>query len=294
DIINDNTWSMLSEDARMHLETLLPPTAFTSYEPTLGTDHPLVKAESNDMMAVDEKPLAESSGAELNLGIFNDPHFLAATRTFQDHLYLNYFSESHTAKVEQFQQGIQTGTVAAPWKDEVWMRDNHLPLEPSVRDMLSNGRAGEAREVKLGTLAKRKIVRVGDVIAYRRSFATSEVIEKDAIIYSIHPRTHTLTMLTRSGPHKDLPQELLTPEPSEPIEPPLSMEITSLSMLETGLLDTDGRMEKSRRPNGNAWKCFSVWRFRSGAEYNPYDSRGGRENHGTMFYLRGTFYHDSH
>ena len=113
-------------------------------------------------------------------------------------------------------------------------------------------------------------------------------------IHSIHPKTFALTMLTRSGPHRDLPQELLTPKPSEPAQPPLSMEITSLSMLETGLLDTDGRMEKSRRPNGNAWKCFTVWRFRPGAEYNPYDSRGGRENHGTMFYLRGSFYHDSH
>ncbi|PPQ67621.1 hypothetical protein CVT26_006831 [Gymnopilus dilepis] len=293
DIINSHTWSMLSDDARNQLKAFLPPTAFTNYQASLGSDHPSRKDEDADKMSVDEKHDAGSSQAELNFGFFNDPHFLAATRTFQDHLYLNYFSEAHVAKVGQFEQGIQEGTMAAPWKDEVWYRDNPPP-GPSLQDVLSNGRAGEAREVKLGTLAKNKVVRVGDVIAYRRAFATSEVIEKDAIIHSIHPKTFALTMLTRSGPHRDLPQELLTPKPSEPAQPPLSMEITSLSMLETGLLDTDGRMEKSRRPNGNAWKCFTVWRFRPGAEYNPYDSRGGRENHGTMFYLRGSFYHDSH
>ena len=66
-------------------------------------------------------------------------------------------------------------------------------------------------------------------------------------------------------------------------------------MLETGILDLDGRMEKSQRPNGNAWKCFTIWRWRNGSdsEYSPYDSRGGRESHGTLFYLRSSFYHES-
>lgn len=91
-------------------------------------------------MTVDENLSTEPSEAELNLCIFNDPHFLAATRTFQDHLYLNYFSEAHTAKVEQLKQGIQSGMMAVPWKDEVWYRDN--PPVPSLHDLLSNGRAG--------------------------------------------------------------------------------------------------------------------------------------------------------
>ncbi|KDR66165.1 hypothetical protein GALMADRAFT_259624 [Galerina marginata CBS 339.88] len=296
DIINSNTWSMLSEDARTHLKTLLPPTAFSGYQETLGSDHPALE----DKMDVDEHPLAASSNAEINPSVFNDSHFLAATRTFQDHLYLNWFSQTHVEKVKQFQEAIIKGTLAAPWKDEVWERDNPAPapsteVEPTSSFSIaceSNARAGGASEIKLYMLVKNKIIRVGDVITYRRSFATSEIIEKDAIIQSIHPRTYALTMLTQRGPEKDLPAHLLSEEPSEPSDSTLSMTITSPTMLETGLLDIDGRMEKSRRPNGNAWKCFSVWRWRAGAEYNPYDSRGGRENHGTLFYLRGSFYHE--
>ena len=64
-------------------------------------------------------------------------------------------------------------------------------------------------------------------------------------------------------------------------------------MLETGLLDMDGRIEKAQRPNGNAWKRVSVWRWRDGMDGGGVEGeRGGRENHGTLFYLRGCYYHD--
>ena len=36
--------------------------------------------------------------------------------------------------------------------------------------------------MKLYTLVKKGIIRVGDVIAYKRAFATSEVVEKDIIV----------------------------------------------------------------------------------------------------------------
>jgi hypothetical protein len=69
------------------------------------------------------------------------------------------------------------------------------------------------------------------------------------------------------------------------------MEITTPTMLETGILDLDGRVERAKRPNGNAWKCFTVYRWREDAEtnLNSNDVRGGRENHGTLFYLRQSF-----
>jgi hypothetical protein len=165
----------------------------------------------------------------------------------------------------------------------------------------------------LYTLVKRGIIRIGDVIAYKRTFATSEVIEKDIIVsfhfmpcllfylqnpqvQSIHPKTYALTILTQPGPVKYLPPHLLTDPPEDPSAPTLSMTITSPSMLETGLLDTDGQMERARRPNGNAWKCFTVWRWRGGdtggGNWRAGDERGGRENHGTLFYLRGSYYHE--
>ena len=61
---------------------------------------------------------------ELNPSIFNDPHFLAAAHTFQDHLYSNWLSGAHAEKVRLFQDGIRDGSLAAPWKDEVWERDH--------------------------------------------------------------------------------------------------------------------------------------------------------------------------
>jgi len=171
---------------------------------------------------------------------------------------------------------------------------------------------------------KKGVIRIGDVIAYRRSFATPLVIEKDCIVSpnsidrsvwsdafssrqveSINPKTFALTVLTSPGSSKHLPIHLLGPggsvtneanSSSEPSEHPISTTFTSPSSLEAHLLDLDGRLDRTRRPNGNAWKCFSVWRWRSGvgsAGYTLYDPRGGRENHGTLFYLRGSMYHES-
>lgn len=54
-------------------------------------------------------------------------------------------------------------------------------------------------------------------------------------------------------------------------------------------------MERGRRPNGNAWKCFTLWRWPESGEgefENSTVNKGGRESHGTLFYLRGNYYHD--
>ena len=98
-------------------------------------------------------------------------------------------------------------------------------------------------------------------------------------------------MLAQPGQEKDLPPHLLSRQPSEPSEPTRSMTINCPTMLENGILDIDGRMKKSQRPNGNAWKCFNVWRWRSGGDC-ALNSRGGRENYGTLFYIRGSYYHE--
>ena len=101
-----------------------------------------------------------------------------------------------------------------------------------------------------------------------------------------------LTVLTQPGQEKDLPPHLLSRDPLEPSAPTRSMTISSPSMLETGILDIDGRLKKAQRPNGNAWKCFTVWRWRSGGDCGQNSPRGGRENYGTLFYNRGSYYHE--
>lgn len=158
------------------------------------------------------------------------------------------------------------------------------------------------------------MLRVGDILAFKRNFLNINlVIEKDAIvctrfpnssltflltdppvlqIQSINPKTHVPTVLFEPGTTRHLPAPLLLPDPADPSGPTLSAAITSPTMLETALLDTDARIGKPERPNGNAWKCFTIWRRRGEYFGNADDERGGRENHGTLFYLRGTYYHE--
>ena len=99
------------------------------------------------MMNIDE-PLADTTtttttttqpkndNAELNLGIFSDAHFLAASRTFQDHLYFGWFSAAHREKVRDFEETVRNGTLAAPWKDEVWNREHHHHHHTLVEEKL--------------------------------------------------------------------------------------------------------------------------------------------------------------
>ena len=136
---------MLSRDSQTHLKTLLPPTAFTNYVESLGSDHPSI--EKGMTMDIDDDELPTTTinqqqiDAELNLSVFTDPHFLAASRTFQDHLYYGWFSAAHLEKVRDFQETVRNGTLAAPWKDEVWNREHghtlveEPPLSPGKRDV---------------------------------------------------------------------------------------------------------------------------------------------------------------
>lgn len=163
---------MLSEDGRAKLRSLLPPTAFSNYRERLGEDHPAFedmepkagfssRGEGSNAMVVDPQPEPElpqeiahaqpdpvpiahpTPEFELNLSVFTDPHFLAAARTFQDHLYLGWFTDAHVKKVRQFQEGVVSGEMAAPWKDVVWERDNValVTVEPDV-ESVSSARAG--------------------------------------------------------------------------------------------------------------------------------------------------------
>jgi hypothetical protein len=149
DLINAQTWQMLSGDSQTYLKTLLPPTAFTNYLESLGSDHPSI--EKNDMnidppppsnttitTADQQQQPIDAAGLNLSSSIFTDPHFLAASRTFQDHLYLGWFSAAHLEKVGEFQESVRNGTLAAPWKDEVWNREHRRPVVVVEEPLLSS------------------------------------------------------------------------------------------------------------------------------------------------------------
>ena len=59
--------------------------------------------------------------------IFTDPYFLAAAHTFQDHIFTGWMSDAHIEKRAKFEVGVVDGSMHAPWKDEVWLKDHGVP-----------------------------------------------------------------------------------------------------------------------------------------------------------------------
>jgi hypothetical protein len=120
--LNVGAWNLLSPEARLRLVDLLPPTAFHTYEPKIEPSHP-----SQSIVSTCPSPhetTALRTPDVLDAAVFTDSHFLAAAHTFQDHLYSDGLSDATEERVREFQTGIQSGTLHAPWKDEVWLRNN--------------------------------------------------------------------------------------------------------------------------------------------------------------------------
>ncbi|KAF9075892.1 Asx homology domain-containing protein [Rhodocollybia butyracea] len=303
DLLNATTWEMLSPESREHLARLLPPTSFSDYKPMLDLDHPsrVIIADPNSMVIDDrESSLSSYSADKILLSVFTEPHFLAAAHTFQDHLYSGWLRDEFKAKVIHYQEGIRDGTLAAPWKDEEWEKDHPLVENDAIELESTSAQPKSRKTVKSGTadiriydLARKSVIQVGDIISYKRNFTVDHtVVEKDVLVHAINTRTRSITVLLESGPTPHLPLYLVTPDPPDPAPPMQLMDITSPTMLETGILDLDGRMERSRRPNGNAWKTFTVYRWREDGASSTDDNRGGRESHGTLHYLRNSYFSD--
>ncbi|KXN89536.1 hypothetical protein AN958_05562 [Leucoagaricus sp. SymC.cos] len=294
ELLNANNWNLLPDDSQNALMALLPSAAFT-----------------DDLSGVDQLRLDEAMpGSDqlvkrsLNLNIFHDAHFLDAAHTFQDHLFSGWFTAAHHEKLAVYLDGIRNGTLSAPWKDEVWERENPHPATPvspvetpssSARaNFGANANAGASADLKLPDLVKDGVLRVGDIIAYRRNFSgVGLTIQKDAIIRSTDPLKYTLTVLMPKSAACSLPSSLTCQNPGDPGSEVVSVTISTPQMLETHILDMDARVKKNQRPNGNAWKCFTVYRWRVDTTANDTtDQRGGRDVYGTLFYLRGSHYYD--
>jgi hypothetical protein len=136
DLLNPNTWNMLSLDSRTFLCTLLPPTAFLGFQPVIGPHHPSRgHGLSPEAMDVDRDPSPHIPSPDmLDTAVFSDPHFLAAAHTFQDHLYSNWLSDTHAEKVKMFKDGVEQGILHAPWKDDVWESDHVSHIQRPHRD----------------------------------------------------------------------------------------------------------------------------------------------------------------
>ncbi|KAJ3577001.1 hypothetical protein NP233_g51 [Leucocoprinus birnbaumii] len=293
ELINAKNWNLLPENSQRALIALLPSTAFDIA--------PDARDSGPDGMVLDSSP----SSRQLNLNIFHDTHFLGAAHTLQDHIFSGWFTPSHQSKLVAYLDGLRSGTLAAPWKDEVWERENPRPAVASANPAGShssgaasfsrtNANAGASADLKLPDLVKDGVLRVGDIVAYKRNFSQIGLtVQKDTMIQSIDPLKHTLTVLMPKNAIQSLGPSLTCLNPDDQGSEAIAVTISTPQMLETFILDTDGRVKKSQRPNGNAWKCFTVYRWRKGSTVDSTaDQRGGRDIHGSLFYLRGSHYYD--
>ena len=199
-----DTWLSLSPESRAELVKLLPPTAFSTFIPTIDPAHPSV-AGSDPM---DICALSEQVPETLDPMFFSDSHFLAALRTFQDHLHSGWLTEDHGTKVDKYRAGIEDGTLHAAWKDEAWSQSQ---VEEDAAATSASGSTSQRfvfrpfvtafpqlqwraqpsrlyrsiREIKLSDLVEGGFLGVGDILAYKRTFHYANVtVEKDIMVRS--------------------------------------------------------------------------------------------------------------
>ncbi|PAV14976.1 hypothetical protein PNOK_0952900 [Pyrrhoderma noxium] len=368
-IINYQTWTSLSVESQHKLAKLLPVTAFHSYNKdqtmtrsldkyhpsrrsTEGEQNKLNGAQSGDKSATGEgtsrlSPEDDASGSEnpgrapdLDSMFFLDPHFQSAARTFQDHLFSGWMTQTHHDLVADFRTKVDLGSLHAPWKDEVW--DDGHPDESNTDERgegddpdqancqslkpgptKGKGGKGRAKVNEFTPLIQKGYLKEGDVICLRyKPPSLNQVIEKDALITSIHPRTSEVTLTSVSGPSQCLPQSLLIPRTHLPPDinlhdllPPFDSSLlrdifaSSPSNLVTALLDLDGRIPRTsaERSDISAWHVLELWRWPSSSssslgvgeegmgveldgmgvciEEMLFQERGGRERLGTLHYL---------
>lgn len=186
---------VLSQDAQDRLCNLLPPTAFVGYEPTLDPSHPSQAGKAR-FEAMDADPNPFRCADTMRLDIFHDSHFVAAANTFQDHIFSGWRSEAQADLLARFDQGVRNGTVHAPWKDEVWESTN--PPESTLlagyaiclcaNYIVAYLRLSEAAEQDLRYIIESSLLKVGDILAYKRTFSNvgRSTVEKDALVRQIH------------------------------------------------------------------------------------------------------------
>ncbi|KAI0059158.1 hypothetical protein BV25DRAFT_1901690 [Artomyces pyxidatus] len=242
----------------------------------------------------------EDTPPDVDPAFFTSPHFLSAMRTFQDHLYTGWLTAEHDAVVREYSEGVQAGTMHAPWKDVVWESEHGADeYTPEKEEQKAGDGLGKRVECKLSDLARAGFLKVDDLIAYKRRFmALSSTIESDVLIISIDPKSYSMDVRILTGPAAPLASSFVDPDPDKSVSIGASdnSEVTVLTaaQLETAILDGDGRVPRLSRPNGNAWKVFTVWRLpETGIEDdNGQGHRSGRVIQGTLFYLRSCYLSD--
>lgn len=145
---------------------------------------------ASDAMDVDAPNSVEQTPATLNANAFTSSAFTAASTTFQDHLFSGWKTAATLAKLESFNESVQNGSDHAEWKDDAWNAEA-LPQKQRTKSV-SHSRCVPLMRIlnhfssfshdDLANLAKRSLLREGDLLAYKRTFSPPGItVEKDLL-----------------------------------------------------------------------------------------------------------------
>ena len=113
-MLNYNYFLELSEEAQLRMCSLLPPTAFSTYRPSVCPSHPdfpsQAQSADHDGMDVD----VERTPATLDPTIFTSPFFLSAAHTWQDHLFSAWLGKKAADDLEAFKGGDSVAVFENP------------------------------------------------------------------------------------------------------------------------------------------------------------------------------------
>jgi len=122
--------------------------------------------------------------------------------------------------------------------------------------------AGDTTRLKLTDMARNGMLREGDSWRYSRSFQGSMLIKKELIVTV--GKIFANLKCTRVDKESFTLSFHCPPREEEYIragtDPYVIEGVDNPSLLETRLLDQDGRVPRSKRPNGNAFKSIRIIR----------------------------------
>lgn len=130
-VINPENFLKSSHESQRELCSLLPPVAFSTYQPRVPVEHPSTQGSSGSHdTAGQAKPTPNHSPADLDHTFLENSFLLSAAHVFQDHLVTGWMTVTEDSQISTYQEGVYTGTMHAQWKDEEWQQ-SHKPSKRS-------------------------------------------------------------------------------------------------------------------------------------------------------------------
>ncbi|CAG8566420.1 2293_t:CDS:2 [Acaulospora morrowiae] len=254
-IINYNVYSNFTNEQKARLLNLLPrselvPIASDAGEPI---DTPRIERERQSMglklyEAGITDVITETDPLKVvpRFDFWLSDAFKDARWWFQLSIRYGYFTkigvDTQWTNLEKFKTEIPD-----VWKNDAYEQDWGIGLWGKMGNKQI---AGDSAQITLPDLAKALIIKPNDTLKYKRQFKNIGVtVSMDVKVISINESNGHLQIKLIKGKQSKTLDDIHNP-----------------TRLENELLDFDGQVPKKSRPNGNAFKNFSIQRS---AEYTP-------------------------